>query len=289
MSSLRAVEHQQLARLDPLARVVQSDDGRDLERACEDGRVIRAAPCIGDETANPGPVHLGRERRGQLVGHQDRCVIDPPQQIPRRRDAVPEVHAQPPHQIGDVAFPLPQVGVGHLVEYRAEFLKHLLDRPLGVHALGADDVGGPRHEHGIVDHQELGIEERRHLGAPAPHALADLGQLFARPRAARLEPAELVLEARGRDVIPQHLGALDENDGPARHDAGRHADALQAHISSPNPDRTNDTSASTAARSSAPSALIVIVEPRAAASSRMPMMLLPSISRCSRATRTRDS
>ena len=38
--------------------------------------------------------------------------------------------------------------------------------------------------------------------------------------------------------------------------------------------------------SSAPSALIVIVVPRAAASSRMPMMLLPSISRASRATRT---
>src|SRR5262249_26101156 len=52
---------------------------------------------------------------------------------------------------------------------------------------------------------------------------------------------------------------------------------------------TSATSAATAASSSVPSAEMVIVEPRAAASSRMPMMLLPSISRRSRATRTLDS
>ena len=44
-----------------------------------------------------------------------------------------------------------------------------------------------------------------------------------------------------------------------------------------------------ASRSSEPSAAIVIVDPRAAASSRMPIMLLPSISRRSHATVTRAS
>ena len=54
------------------------------------------------------------------------------------------------------------------------------------------------------------------------------------------------------------------------------------------PIATSSTSASTAACSSAPSAEIVIVVPRAAASSRIPMMLLPSITFASRATRICD-
>ena len=167
-------------------------------------------------------------------------------------------------------------------------MKDLLHRPLGVDALFADDLGGARQQHRVVEHQQLRVEQRRQLRPPLRQTRLDVDQLFARSGAALVEPLQLVIEARRRNLIPQHVRALDQQHRPARDDARRDADPLQAlHASSPNPDCTSATSAATASRSSVPSPEIVMVDPRAAASSRIPMMLLPSISRPSRATFTR--
>src|SRR6185436_7610477 len=118
----------------------------------------------------------------------------------------------------------------------------------------------------------------------------DLEDLLVGAGAALLEPPQLVVDLRRRDLVTEHLRAVDQHHGTAGDHPRRDADAFQAlHTSSPKPERTSATSASTASRSSLPSAEMVMVEPRAAASSRMPMMLLPSISRRSRATLTRAS
>ena len=94
-------------------------------------------------------------------------------------DALAQVHLQAADEIGDVALALAQVRVGDLVEDRAELVEHLLHRPLGVDALVADELGGPRHEHRIVEHQQLRVEERRQLAAAAPgDARADVGELL---------------------------------------------------------------------------------------------------------------
>src|SRR5207247_7796953 len=133
----------------------------------------------------------------------------------------------------------------------------------------------------------LRVEERGQLRAPAGQALLHFEELRPRHPPAFFEPRELVLDLVLWNLIPQRLCALNEHDGASGDDARRDADAFQTlHASSPKPDSTSATSALTASRSSDPSAEIVIVDPRAAASSRMPMMLLPSISRRSRATRT---
>src|SRR5207248_4639836 len=130
----------------------------------------------------------------------------------------------------------------------------------------------------IVEHQQLRVEHRRQLGTAAVgDPGADVGQLLAGPGAALAEPRQLVLDPALRDAVAQDLGALDEDDRPAGHHAGRDADAGQAlHTPSSKPLSTSPASASTAACSSAPSAEMRIVVPRAAASSSKPMMLFPS-------------
>jgi hypothetical protein len=208
----------------------------------------------------------------------------------RSRSRSRGVHAQPSDEIGDVAAALLQVRIGELLEHRAHFVKHLLDGPLGVDALLADDVGRARQQHGIVEHQQLGVEQGCKLGPARGEARLDLDQLFTGPHAAVVEPSQLPVEACRRNLIAEHVRALDEHHGAARDDARRDADSFQPlHASSPNPVCTNATSAATASFSSAPSAEIVIVDPRAAASKRIPMMLFPSISRRSRETLTRAS
>src|SRR5204863_2751354 len=145
--------------------------------------------------------------------------------------------------------------------------------------LAPHDVGGARHQHGIVKHEQLRVEQRGDLGPAPGDALANVDELIARRRAAVVEPPQLGGHARRPDLIAQDMRALDEDHGASGDDSGRNPDALQAlHVSSPKPDCTSATSALTASFSSCPSALIVMVEPRPAASRRIPMMLLPSIS-----------
>ncbi len=192
-----AVDHDELAGLNDPARVVEADDGRDVERAGEDRGVIRAAAGVGGEAADPRPVHLRGERRGELVGDEHGRLVQLAQQIARRGGAVAQVHLQPADEVGDVALPLAQVGIGDLVEDGAELLEHLLDGPFRVDAIDAHDLGRARHHHRVVEHQELGIEERGELAPPAARdARPDVDELLARPRAALLEPAQLVLDPR---------------------------------------------------------------------------------------------
>ena len=253
--------------------------------------MIGAAAGVGGEAADLRPVDLRRERRRQLVGDQHRRLVELAQQVARRLEPLAQVHLEPADQVGDVAAPLPQVRIGHLVEHRAELVEHLLHRPLRVDALLAHDLDGSRDDHRVVEHQQLRVEQRGDVGsAPPRHVRADVRQLLPRAAPALLQARQLVLDAARRDLVAKHLRPLNQNDRAPRDDARGDADAGQAsHAgSSPKPDSTSAVSAATASCSSAPSAVIVMVDPHAAASSRIPMMLLPSICRPSRTTRTCD-
>ena len=83
------------------------------------------------------------------------------------RHALPQIHAQASDEIGDVAFALAQIGIGDLVEDGAELVEDLLHRPLGVHELLANERLSARHEHRIVEHQQLRVEQRRRVRARA--------------------------------------------------------------------------------------------------------------------------
>jgi hypothetical protein len=284
-----AVDDHELPRLNRLARIVQPDDRRHFERSRENRGVIRAAARIRGEAADLHPVHLRGERRRQLVGDQHGRFIELAQQIARRLESLPQVHAQPPDQVGDIAAALAQIGIGHLVKERTEFVEYLLHGPLGVHPLFADNLDRPRDHHRVVQHEELCVEQRRQVRPPlAGDAGADVRQLLPRAQAAALETRQLVFQPRRRHLITQRLCTLNQDHRAAGDHAWRDANAGQSPhwVSSPKPDATSAVSACTASSSSEPSALTVSVDPQAAASNRRPMMLLPSICRASRATST---
>ena len=198
----RAVDDDELAGLDDVARVVQADDGRHLERARQDRGVIRPAAGVGREAADLRPVDLRGQRRRQLVGDEHRRLVELAQQIARRRHALPQVHPQPADEVGDVALPLAQVRVGDLVEDGAELVEDLLDGPLGVDALLADDVGGARTR---ASGRRASAAARRRAtpapAAPARDARADVEQLL-RASASRL------VSSRCELVRPRALGAI---------------------------------------------------------------------------------
>ena len=189
------VDDDELSGLNHAAGVVKADDSRHIERAGEDRGVVRAAPGVGREAAHLRPVHLRGERRRQLIGDQHGRLVELAEEIARRRDALPQVHLHASDEVRDVAFPLPQVRIGDIVEDRAELVEDLLHGPLGVDALAADDLRGARDEHRVVEHEELRVEERRELGsAPPGDAAADVGELFARAGPALFEARDLVVD-----------------------------------------------------------------------------------------------
>src|SRR4029077_18930998 len=119
----------------------------------------------------------------------------------------------------------------------------------------------------IVQHQELGIEQPGQLRSALPrYARSNIDQLLPRMQAPPLEARQLVIDAARCHVVPEGVGPLNQDHGAARDHAGRHADSDQAPhaVSSPNPDATSATNASTAPPSSSPSAVMVMVEPHAA-------------------------
>src|SRR6185436_12706897 len=109
-----------------------------------------------------------------------------------------------------------------------------------------------------------------------------------------VRPVERLVEARGfrghlgfadRGAPHRELLALQPHDR-AQRDPGRRGDAGEPHGSPPNLPLTSSASAVSAACSSAPSVLTLMVLPSSAASIITPMMLLPLTSRSSRLTST---
>ena len=200
------------------AGVVQADDRRHFERSREDRGVIGPAAGVGREAADLRPVDLRGERRRQLVGDEHRRLVELAQQIARRRHALPQVHPQPADQVGDVALALAQVGVGHLVEDRAE----LVERPAArAHsALTRCSRTSSAARGTSIGSSSISSCASNSAASSGPRRRATRArmstQLLARSRAALLEPRQLVLDARRRDLVAQHLRALDQDDRPAR-------------------------------------------------------------------------
>ena len=150
-----------------------------------------------------------------------------------------------------------------------------------------DERCRPRHQHRVLEHEPLRIEQRAKL--PPGQASLNAIELFRRSAACILEPRDLGAKPGRRDGEAKQPGALDHENRTARGDARGHSDAAQTlHESSPKPDSMRPQSASIAVSSSSPSAEIVNTLPLAAARRSMPMMLLPSIVCEPRVTRTAD-
>src|SRR5262245_7897910 len=184
-----------------------------------------------------------------------------------------------------------QVWVVDAVEDGRGFVECALHGPFGIDALVTDDRRGAPDENRVVEHQQLCIEDSGQIGpARGGDATANLLELSPRSLTRPLEGGQLTRHPVRTDRKAEHLRPLNCDQCRTHRDARRYADAVQAFPdSSPNPDSTSSTRASTARSSSGPSAITVSVVPREAASNRIPMMLFPSMTFDSRPTRIRDS
>ena len=123
---------------------------------------------------------------------EDTWRIEILQQITRAALFAAQVHAQAAGDIVQIAFALVQVGVLDVVEHRGNLVEGALHGPLGVDALGGDQVGRAADQHRIVEHEELRIEDGREVGAfQLCDPPADLLELLVRApaRAARAPTA----------------------------------------------------------------------------------------------------
>jgi hypothetical protein len=152
---------------------VQSDDCRDLQRAGEDGGVVRAAPGVHRKPAHAGPIDLGSHGRRQLIGDEHERPVDMAQPGVGRDGALPEVHEEAPHDVFDVPLPLPQVRVLDRIEQLLDFLERTMDGPLGIDAFVADQGQRAPQQHRIVENEQLCFEQWREL---SPQALTDPGR-----------------------------------------------------------------------------------------------------------------
>jgi hypothetical protein len=202
-----------------------------------------------------------------------------------------QVHAQTADYVGDIAAALAQVRVIDIGEKPGHLIERALERPIGVRPLFADERDGSRDQQRIVKHQELGIEERRQLGArPCRQPILDCRKLLAGSRTGPFDACDLGRDLLGDHRCPQRPSAADEqhraSDPEPRHDC--RPNEPPHHRSSPKPEATSAQSSFNAAVASGPSAAMVRIVPRAAARRRMPMMLLPSTVRSPRVTRIAD-
>ena len=202
-----------------LAGVVQADDRRHVERAREDRGVIGAAAGVGGEAADLASSRPARRatasarRRSAPTTRRARAAGRAASRRPGAGSS------QPADEVGDVALALAQVRIGDLVEHGAELVEHLLHRPLGVDALLADDRR--RRAAPASGRRASAAARRRATRAPgralARRARGCRSSCCARSaRGSASSRAQLVVDARRRDLIAQHLRALDQDDGAAR-------------------------------------------------------------------------
>jgi hypothetical protein len=216
---------------------VQSDNGWNLERPCEDGRVVRAAPGVHREPADASPVDLRGHGRRELVRHEHKRPFYVAQQRVRGYRALPQVHAKASRNVFHVALPLPQVRVLDRVEHLLDFLERAMHRPLGVDALLADEGQRAAEQQGIIQNQELCLEQWREL---RPEAVGDAGrdpfELDPRAIARLLQALDLPFHLLGGNGEPHGLAPVREQHGATRSSALRDRHTLQAlHGSSPSP------------------------------------------------------
>ena len=141
---------------------MQADYGGDAERAGDDGRMTRAAAHIGGEAQNHVGIELRRFGGRQVVGEQyDRLgeLIEAVTLFAQQRPQ------QPFGEVVNVRAALAQVDVGDTRQAIAQVASHLSHGPLGVLQAFTHAALDLADKHGILEQQDLGVEDLRHAGS----------------------------------------------------------------------------------------------------------------------------
>ena len=144
---------------------MQTDDGRHAKRTREDRRVVRAASRVGRKSLDARPIELRDDRRRQFVGDEHARGVEVLQPVTGAALVVAKVHPQATGDIVQVAFALVQIRIVNVVEDGGGLVERALHRPFGVDPFVAHDRGRASDQDRIVEHQQLGVEDRRKIGA----------------------------------------------------------------------------------------------------------------------------
>ena len=138
-AAARAVDDDHVAALDVLGDVGDGEDGRDLQRASDDGGVGRAAAGLGDDGGDVVLVDVRGHGRRELVHHDDGVL--------GQRGEVDDLLAQ---KVGEK----PGLDVGHVGRTLAEQLVLHVGEHVVVHVIGLGDglLGTHAALDGRVDH-----------------------------------------------------------------------------------------------------------------------------------------
>ncbi len=230
-----AVQHGHRPRLDPRRRVEQSDDGGETERTREDGHVRRARAGVGGDARNGLAVELHRERRREVVRHEDGVApLGEPHRVVIREVEQERQHAN--LHVGEVAYPLAHQRVGGPRKMFAPLEQDEVERLLGGEAL-ADERRDTHPQVGVLANGDLDVEDGRFFGSRVLlGAVAHAAQALNGARQGVAEPRDLVIHLVRFDHARGNLGHL-----PAQEvhrpddDPGRRGNAGVdlAHVSAP--------------------------------------------------------
>jgi len=292
---------------------MKSDNRGNFQRAGHNGRMGGLAANLCGKSHDELPIELCRVRRGEVVGDND--------MLPIMRGHAPgglaeQVANHPARHVLDVHHPLTQKGIVDLRKSPAVFLRHLMEDILDVRSLALEIAQHLVNQRPILDHEKVGIEDARIVGADGAGNSLLGGEQF-RPCGDQggLEARDLPREFLGLN-LPEgdFLILLPLDHDGAMGNAGRHGNARESllvsgglwslhdggipskknppskplNYSSPKRLSTRFLISATALSASIPSAITWRRDPFPAASIMSPMMLFPFTRSPSFSTQTSD-
>ena len=211
------------------AGFVNPDHGRNAQTARQDRGVGKLPAGFGNESADTLVLHVHGIRWRQVISHQDAPV--PVLLLFEARFAIRGVQRllDAPHDVFDVVFASTQISIVHRIEDADDRIALLLQRPLGIATLRADDADRAVVQHRIIQHEQMRFDKRFDVArCIAGNHVEHRAQLRAGRFNRRMETLDFLLElgfgqpdfSNFRVVALQNLRLADA-------EAARYADAVE--------------------------------------------------------------
>ncbi len=141
--------------------MAQPHDGRDAQRAGQNGAVGVVGAQLGTDAQHALRIHPGRVRRCQVGGDEDRRLIE----VERRRLDAHEPAQYPPAHILDVGRARPHVLIFHGRVLGRQRHRPLLPGRFGVERLGEDQLTRGVQCRRVLQEKQMGVEDGRFVAA----------------------------------------------------------------------------------------------------------------------------
>ena len=174
---------------------------RNTQAARQDRGVRQRSAVFGDKGQHPLMLHENGVSRGQIVGNDDAALKTTGSQfgvigiVQIGRILGDQDALHPAHHMLDIVLAGAQIGIVHLLEDLHQRIPLDLQRPLGVAAPRTNQFNRRLGEGGILQHQQVGVDKRRHIPrGRRRNAHADIAQLPAGDIQTAQKPLDFVLD-----------------------------------------------------------------------------------------------